>query len=54
MTTQEMLEEAIKIYGPGDIRTLKLSQQRDEEIVEQQRGIYKTYKEQRYVSTVCN
>lgn len=43
--TQEMLEEAIELYGIGDIRTLLLSQQRDKEIIEQQKVIYKTYKE---------
>jgi hypothetical protein len=54
MSVQEMLEEAISLYGTGDIRTLKSSQQRDKEIVEQQKEIYKTYKEKSYVSTVCN
>lgn len=43
--TQEMLDKAISLYGLGDIRTLKLSRRRDKEVVEQQREIYKEYKE---------
>lgn len=45
MYIQVKLEQAIDLYGVGDIRTLKLSQQRDKEIIEQQKVIYKTYKE---------
>jgi len=45
MSTQEMLEEAISLYGPGDKRTLKLSQQRDKEVNKEQQELYKTYKE---------
>lgn len=42
---QQLLEAAINHYGPGDIRTLELSQQRDKEIVVKQKEIYKKYKE---------
>lgn len=45
MSTQQLLEAAINHYGIGDIRTLELSQQRDKEIVEEQKEIYKKYKE---------
>lgn len=45
MSIQEMLEEAIRLYGPGDIVTKMLSQKRDKEILEQQKEIYKLYKE---------
>lgn len=45
MSTQQLLEAAINHYGPGDIRTLELSQKRDKEIVEEQKEIYKKYKE---------
>ena len=45
MSTQQLLEAAINHYGVSDIRTLELSQQRDEEIVEEQKEIYKKYKE---------
>lgn len=44
MSTQEMLEEAVSLYGPGDIVTKMLSVKRDKEIVEQQKEIYKAYK----------
>ena len=54
ITTQEMLEEAIKLYGPGDIVTIMLSQKRDKEVTKEQEKSYKAYKEQSYVSTVCN
>lgn len=43
--TQSMLEVAINHYGIIDIRTLELSQLRDKEIVEEQKEIYKKYKE---------
>lgn len=42
--TQQMLEEAIKCFGIGDIRTIELSKKRDIEIVEEQKEIYKNYK----------
>lgn len=45
MSTQELLEEAILIYGPSDVITKMLSQRRDKEIVEEQKEIYKKYKE---------
>lgn len=45
MSTQEMLEKAVNLYGPGDIVTIMLSQKRDKEIEEQQKEIYKAYKE---------
>lgn len=54
MTTQQMLEEAIIHFGPGDIRTLKLSEQRDKEIVEEQKQLYKLYKEGNNELSVCN
>lgn len=44
-TTQQLLEAAINHYGPVDIRTIELSQQRDRGIVEEQKEIYKKYKE---------
>lgn len=43
--TQEMLEEAIKLYGPGDIVTVMLSQKRDKEVTKEQQRFYKTYME---------
>lgn len=45
MSIQSMLEAAINHYGLSDIRTLELSQLRDKEIVEEQKEIYKKYKE---------
>lgn len=45
MSTQQLLDAAIKHNGLSDIRTLELSQQRDKEIVEEQRELYKEYKE---------
>lgn len=54
MSTQEMLEEAINHFGPSDIITKMLSQKRDKEIEEQQKELYKAYKEKNYVSIVCN
>lgn len=44
-TTQQLLEAAIKHNGLSDIRTIELSQKRDKEIVEEQKEIYKKYKE---------
>lgn len=45
MSTQQLLEAAINNYGIGDIRTIELSELRDKEIVEEQKEIYKKYKE---------
>lgn len=45
MTIQQKLDKAIELYGPGDIRTLKLSEQRDKEIEVEQRAIYERYKQ---------
>ena len=39
MTTQERLNLSITYYGVSDIRTLKLSQERDKEIVAEQRAL---------------
>lgn len=44
MTTQQKLDKAIELYGPGDIRTLKLSKERDKEILEEQKASYERYK----------
>lgn len=41
MTTQQKLDKAIELYGITDIRTLKLSQQRDKEIVKEMKGLNK-------------
>lgn len=45
MSIQDKLEQAIDLYGIGDIRTLLLSKARDKEIVEEQKMIYESYKE---------
>ncbi|WP_300382099.1 hypothetical protein [Clostridium sp.] len=45
MSTQEMLEEAVKHFGPNDIITKMLSQKRDKEVNKEQKRFYKTYKE---------
>lgn len=45
MSIQDKLEQAIDLYGIGDIRTLKLSKARDKEIVEEQKKLYEAYKE---------
>lgn len=42
--TQKMLEEAIEHYGVSDKKTIRLSEKRDIEIVEQQRAIYENWK----------
>lgn len=54
MSIQYMLEEALNLYGPGDIRTLELSQLRDKEIVEEQRKLYKAYKEGKNELPICS
>lgn len=45
MNTQQKLDKAIELYGIGDIRTLKLSEERDREIAAEQKKLYKLYKE---------
>lgn len=45
MDTQEMLEEALIHFGADDIITKMLSQKRDKEIVEEQKIIFRSYKE---------
>lgn len=54
MPTQQLLEAAIKHYEVSDIRTIELSKQRDKEIVEQQKKLYKAYKEGNNVLSVCS
>jgi hypothetical protein len=44
MTIQQKLDKAIELYGIGDIRTLKLSEERDKEIATEQKTIYERYK----------
>ena len=41
--TQLMLEEAVSNYGLSDIVTIMLSQERDKEIVEEQRRRFKEW-----------
>lgn len=43
MSIQQMLEEAIALFGLNDTRTIELSQLRDEEIVKSQRNIYEKW-----------
>lgn len=43
MSIQEMLEEAINIFGLNNARTIELSQLRDKEIVKSQRKIYEEW-----------
>ena len=47
--TQQMLEEAVKHFGLGDIVTKMLSQKRDKEIAQEQEKIYERYKEKENV-----
>ena len=54
MLLEEMLNEAIEHFGLGDIRTLKLSQRRDKEIVEEQKKLYKVYKQGNNELSICN
>ena len=54
MSVQEMLEEAIELFGPNDIVTIMLSQKRDEEVNKEQLEASKGYKEASYVSIVYN
>ncbi|MDU7086162.1 MAG: hypothetical protein E6342_00450 [Clostridium sp.] len=51
---QGMLEEAITLYGPSDIITKMLSQRRDKEILEEQKKLYKTYKEDKDGLAICS
>lgn len=43
MSIQQMLEEAINLFGLNDTRTIELSQLRDEEIVRAQRKRYEKW-----------
>lgn len=54
MTTQQKLDKAIELYGIGDIRTLKLSEERDKEILEEQKKLYKAYKEDKDGLAICS
>ena len=54
MEIQEKLEEAVIIFGLEDERTLKLSEARDKEIVEEQKKIYELHKEHKNVLITCN
>jgi hypothetical protein len=47
--TQQMLEEALKHFGPDDIVTKMLSIKRDREIAQEQAKIYERYKEKENV-----
>lgn len=53
MSTQEMLEEAVKHFGTSDIITKMLSQRRDKEILEEQKKLYKSYKEDFNNGRIC-
>lgn len=54
MSTQQLSEAAINNYGVSDIRTIELSQLRDKEIVEEQKILYKAYKEGNNVLSICS
>lgn len=43
MSVQQLLEEAINIFGLNDEVTILLSKKRDEEIVKAQRKIYEEW-----------
>lgn len=43
MSIQNMLEKAVETYGLSDIVTIMLSQERDKEIVEEQRRRFKEW-----------
>ena len=45
MSTEEMLEEAINLWGMEDIVTIMLSQRLDKEIAVEQKKIYESHKE---------
>ncbi len=51
---QEMLEEAVKHFGTSDIITKMLSQRRDKEILEEQKKLYKAYKEDKDGLAICS
>lgn len=51
---QEMLEEAVKHFGKSDIITKMLSQRRDKEILEEQKKLYKAYKEDKDGFAICS
>lgn len=40
MTTQERLYAAIEMHGLNDKRTLKISQEREKEIIEEMKEVY--------------
>ena len=44
MSIQQMLGEAINVFGLNDERTIELSQLRDKEIVKSQRKIYEEWR----------
>lgn len=54
MSTKQMLEEAITYFGPGDIITKMLSQRRDKEVLEEQKKLYKVYREDNNVLSICS
>ena len=54
MSIQQMLEEAITLYGPSDIITKMLSQRNDKEILEEQKKLYKAYKEDKDGLAICS
>ena len=45
MSTEEMLKEAINLWGMEDIVTIMLSQRLDKEVVEKQQKLLKSYRE---------
>ncbi|MGG7057562.1 hypothetical protein ACQPUZ_04620 [Clostridium tertium] len=53
-TTQQLLEVAIEHYGISDIITKMLSQRRDKEVVEEQKKLYKSYREGNNVLSICS
>lgn len=52
--TQQILEEAIECFGVSDIVTIMLSQRRDKEILEEQKKLYKAYKEDKDGFAICS
>ena len=45
MSTEEMLKEAINLWGMKDIVTVMLSQRLDKEVLEKQQELFKSYRE---------
>ena len=45
MSTEEMLVEAINLWGMEDIVTIMLSQKLDKEVVEKQQELLRSYRE---------